>query len=374
MISWRAGTVGLALVAGACSEVPKEEAATGIAADAAAQPAAAGPAPAPLAATASPAAAAPDAQGALVARFLDLKPGAQPPPAGPGQTLPGDVKGGSDHPAVPRYEGARITHYRQKQFEAAPLWLAAVADAGDAQAASQMLEGRVTDVRYEAPADRSALELFRNYQAALKDAGFETVFSCDGDACGRTASLMANSVAMTSFTGQSRHFLAAFRPSDGIRLNLAAWNFVGSPPNVDLRVVEPRAMEQRVKIVDAAGIGRDVAGQGRALLYAIRFETDKATLKPESDAQLAEIAAWLKGSKTKALVVGHTDSAGAFPYNVGLSQRRAEAVVAALTSRYAVPRAQLTAFGNGMAAPVASNRSPDGQARNRRVEVVEMVS
>lgn len=73
----------------------------------------------------------------------------------------------------------------------------------------------------------------------------------------------------------------------------------------------------------------------------------------------------------KLLVVGHTDNVGTFAFNTDLSQRRAVAVVNALSSRFAVARNRLTPFGVSFAAPVASNRTEEGRAKNRRVELVD---
>ena len=74
--------------------------------------------------------------------------------------------------------------------------------------------------------------------------------------------------------------------------------------------------------------------------------------------------------KLKLLVVGHTDTVGAFEANRDLSQRRAKAVVAALVSQHKVDAARLQSFGASFAAPVASNAAEPGRAKNRRVELV----
>jgi outer membrane protein OmpA-like peptidoglycan-associated protein len=73
----------------------------------------------------------------------------------------------------------------------------------------------------------------------------------------------------------------------------------------------------------------------------------------------------------KVLVVGHTDNVGTFVFNTDLSQRRAAAVVNVLASRFGIARERLTPFGVSFAAPVASNRTEEGRAKNRRVELVE---
>lgn len=311
-----------------------------------------------------------------VAEFRALKPTAGVPRSSgrvPGQ--PGDTRDSYDHPAVGRYQGARIVTYRQKQFDSARLFHAPVADAGKPQpSASVMAEGRVTDIAYLAPRDRSLLEILRSYQQALAASGFETAWSCTPDTCLETAQAIKDAMGVTTLGIERKggHALAAFRRSDGVRLNLAVAPDRGYEPRILLRVVEPAAMEAGVRTLSASDIGRDVAAQGRAVLYAVEFDTDKATLRPGSAPQLKAIADWLNSTKARALVVGHTDSQGAFAYNVDLSQRRAEAVVAELTKRHGVDGKRLTAFGAGMGAPVASNRTPDGQARNRRVELVEL--
>ena len=72
----------------------------------------------------------------------------------------------------------------------------------------------------------------------------------------------------------------------------------------------------------------------------------------------------------KLLVVGHTDNVGGFPSNMDLSQRRAAAVVGALVQR-GIGRDRLARYGVSFASSVASNKTDEGRARNRRVELVE---
>ena len=73
------------------------------------------------------------------------------------------------------------------------------------------------------------------------------------------------------------------------------------------------------------------------------------------------------------LIVGHTDGQGGFDYNLSLSQRRAQAVADALASGFGIAAVRITPAGAGMVAPVATNRTEDGRAKNRRVEIVELV-
>lgn len=73
----------------------------------------------------------------------------------------------------------------------------------------------------------------------------------------------------------------------------------------------------------------------------------------------------------KVVVVGHTDTQGAVEANLALSQRRAKAVTTALTTCYKIDATRLKACGVASFAPVATNRTKTGRAKNRRVELIE---
>jgi OmpA-OmpF porin, OOP family len=122
--------------------------------------------------------------------------------------------------------------------------------------------------------------------------------------------------------------------------------------------------------VDANAMQRSLANEGRQALYGITFDSNAATIKAESQAQLDEIAKLLKAqSQLSVYVVGHTDNVGSLAANLDLSKRRAQAVVAALVAA-GVASARLTPEGVAQLAPVATTASDDGRAKNRRVEIV----
>jgi outer membrane protein OmpA-like peptidoglycan-associated protein len=163
------------------------------------------------------------------------------------------------------------------------------------------------------------------------------------------------------------------RPEGDVYVSLLVDDQGGnSRANVELYVIEVKPMESDLITVNAASLANDINRTGHASVYGIYFDTGKADVKPESDATLKEIAKLLQGHpQLKLYVVGHTDNQGALDMNMDLSRRRAEAVLAALTTKYAVPAARLKAFGCGPYSPVASNDSEDGRAKNRRVELVK---
>ena len=114
----------------------------------------------------------------------------------------------------------------------------------------------------------------------------------------------------------------------------------------------------------------DLAGQGRARLYGILFDTDSARLKAESLPTLDEVVRVLTGEPSwSVLVEGHTDSTSTAAHNQTLSEQRAKSVLNYLTGK-GVAASRLSAAGFGQSRPVADNATELGRARNRRVELV----
>ena len=196
----------------------------------------------------------------------------------------------------------------------------------------------------------SGLEVFRNFENALKQAG-GTVVSADG---------------------QRGFYYRIERPSGEY------WGFVGCSGGAESggcagtthRIVRIAAMKQSV-VVAADQIAKSLMDTGKVVFYGIYFDTDKAVIKPESAPTLAEMAKFLKANATtKVFVVGHTDNQGALDHNQKLSRDRAAAVVAALATTHGVPRDRMTPDGVGPLAPVAANDAEAGRAKNRRVEMV----
>ena len=115
---------------------------------------------------------------------------------------------------------------------------------------------------------------------------------------------------------------------------------------------------------------REVAPPGCGdTLYGIQFDFDSAAIRRESDPVLDALHDGLAGADGAAItIVGHTSSEGSDNYNLDLSQRRAEAVVAALVER-GLDAGELSARGAGEAEPVADNVTETGRSLNRRVEI-----
>lgn len=122
---------------------------------------------------------------------------------------------------------------------------------------------------------------------------------------------------------------------------------------------------------DAPQIEQSLEQSGRAQVYGIYFDFASATIRPESEPVLKQIAdALAKNPSWKLRVEGHTDNVGGDASNLNLSRRRAEAVKQALVGRYRVQPDRLTTAGFGASRPEENNDTLEGRARNRRVELV----
>ncbi|MBC8057306.1 MAG: OmpA family protein [Rhizobiales bacterium] len=99
------------------------------------------------------------------------------------------------------------------------------------------------------------------------------------------------------------------------------------------------------------------------------FDFDKAVLKPEGQAKLDDLVSKMRGINLEVIIaVGHTDSVGADAYNQRLSVRRSEAVKTYLVSK-GIEKNRVYTEGKGEKQPVADNKTAEGRAKNRRVEI-----
>lgn len=299
-----------------------------------------------------------------------------------------DLRGSSDHPLVGRYAGSRIVAFEQRQFD--ELTILTGQPAANASGAarwnaanSRSVNGKITRIAYRGPDGRSTLEIYANYRAQLASRGFNPLFECSGPGCyPRQSEMQFYATLMVRVPSNDAMFNGVVTANRTIRYGVFSANgtFVTlyvalnaeSRPVAWIQVIEGQAMETgMVQVPTAAEMATALKGDGRLALYGIFFDTDQAVIKPESKATLDQIAALLRAEPRMNLVVtGHTDNTGDFRYNIQLSERRAAAVVDRLVSEYRIARSRLTPFGAGMAAPVASNATAEGRAKNRRVELV----
>lgn len=283
----------------------------------------------------------------------------------------GSARGAHDHPLIPRYEDSQIVHYESEAFTDYGLRTAKARSSG-----TRMVEGKLTRITYQGPQDRSVLEVFRNYEATLREADAQILFTCAGAACGDIRKDIESDKRYLLLWGSGEHrYLAARLMRGGSEVFVSLWvtkNASGGPARgramAQLDVVETKAMDDRMAAISADALRSDLA-DGSATLYGIQFDSGTDRLRPEADEQIVQIGQLLNQDRRLSIqVIGHTDGQGSESSNMALSERRAQRVVDRL-SGLGVDRTRLRARGLGESMPVASNDSEEGRALNRRVEI-----
>lgn len=291
-----------------------------------------------------------------------------------------DAAGSRDHPLLSRFPGAVIRAYDHMEFDSFRLPLGQ-ATGNDTFSDTRAIEGETTWIGYQIPKERSTLEIFRSYENALTEAGFRILWQCHTEReCGNyfapnyTWSLEPRVFHGEAVQERQERFLAAHRTGPDGEQWVALFVYHANTTDFNiarLRIVETEPMAEGLVTVDAAAMAREIDQSGHVALYGIHFATNSATIEPGSEATLAEIARFLADHPALDIyVVGHTDNTGTFDHNVRLAEQRARSVVQALASRYQVETGRLQPVGVGPVAPVASNSTEAGRARNRRVEIV----
>jgi len=180
--------------------------------------------------------------------------------------------------------------------------------------------------------------VFRNFQNALKSGGF--------------------TVDYTQSPGQ----IVAHKG--------ATWIFIDNRGSFYYQtIVTVKEMKQEV-VADASSLSDEIKETGHVAVYGIHFDTGKATILPDSEDTLKQIATLLQTDPSLELMVeGHTDNQGNATANLVLSERRATSV--AWLTAHGVIAGRLSAKGFGQTEPVADNSTEDGRAKNRRVELAQ---
>ena len=134
-----------------------------------------------------------------------------------------------------------------------------------------------------------------------------------------------------------------------------------------LTLVVKEAMKQDV---EASNLLEALNREGHVALY-INFDTGKSTIKPESEPIIHQIVEMMRANpEVKISVEGHTDNVGNPESNKMLSEDRANAVVTAIVAQ-GIDAKRLSSVGHGEDKPIADNKTEEGRASNRRVELVK---
>ena len=199
----------------------------------------------------------------------------------------------------------------------------------------------------------SDLQISRNYLNALKRMGGTVVFDgqCSGSDCAENC---GGRMMIGKVTKEGKELWVEVVPfNDG--------------NDYYLTLVVKEGMKQDVTASDMLdALNRD----GHIALY-INFDTGKATIKPESKPIIEQIVQMLKENPDLTIrVEGHTDNVGSPKSNRTLSDNRAKAVAKAIIAQ-GIDAKRLSAGGHGQDKPIADNKTEEGRAKNRRVELVK---
>ncbi len=203
----------------------------------------------------------------------------------------------------------------------------------------------------------SPLQIRRNYATAFKKASATILFdgNCNGAGC----------EPWDGWDFVSGHF------KQGGKETWVLMTVNDAPGTAySLYVIERAEMKQDI-VLNADGMQGAIQDTGRVALQ-INFDSNKATIKADSESLLDEVAKLLENNGDwKLRIEGHTDNTGDAKLAKKLSEERAKSVVTALVKR-GVTKSRLSAKGWGSEKPVADNGTPEGQAKNRRVELVKV--
>jgi outer membrane protein OmpA-like peptidoglycan-associated protein len=251
-----------------------------------------------------------------------------------------DREGSKDHPLLTRMPNFRISEYKDTEFNNHRFI------GPDKKHVS--VEGHKYYIEYrlnKGETEPGELKIRRNIQDALRKIGARVIFD---DNFNKLSTIVVQ------------------------RDGKETWVEVRTYNNMyRLTIVEKEVMKQEIE-ANAEAMGNDINTTGHVSIYGIYFDTGKAEIKAESDAAIDEIGKLLKSSSDlKVYVVGHTDNTGSFDANMKLSNERAVAVTNLLVSRHGIASSRLKAYGVSSLNPVASNKTEEGKAKNRRVELVE---
>ena len=199
----------------------------------------------------------------------------------------------------------------------------------------------------------SELQISRNYSNSIKSMGGTIIF--DGEFSGANC---AENCGGRMLIGK------AIKGSSELWVEVVPFN---EDNDYYLTVIVKEAMKQDV----TASNMLDALNRDGHIALCINFDTGKATIKPESKPMIGQIVEMLKAKPgLKVSVEGHTDNVGTPASNKTLSDQRAKTVVAAIVAE-GIDAKRLSALGHGQDKSIADNKTEEGRAKNRRVELVK---
>jgi OOP family OmpA-OmpF porin len=248
-----------------------------------------------------------------------------------------DAEGCKDSPLITRMPDSSIHSCDRKEFDQVSFQ---VAKDKDGNVVEKTLEGELFSWDYGNREGMSQIQVFRNFETALRQAGFKLVYE------------------------ESPGLIVAQKGATWYRLE-------NSGDYYHQTVITVNEMQQEVT-ADASSLADEINKSGHVAIYGIHFDTGKAVILPDSEEILGQIVKVMQNNADwKLRVEGYTDNVGAPAANQTLSEKRAQAVVDWLAA-HGVEKSRLAAKGFGATNPVADNTTDAGRAKNRRVELAKM--
>ncbi len=275
-----------------------------------------------------------------------------------------DAEGCKDHPLFTRMPNMHIIGCSNSQFDLRKFPVGP-ANPDNEPVKSVDVEGSVFWITYEmneGATPPSGLQIMRNFESAIKKSGGTVEARYPG-----WCKAMYNTEGMPDMGNGCMSFALTMKL---IHSGKETWIFLQADDrsgNYLMTISDREAMKQDIAVNELAD---KLTKEGFITLY-VNFDTGKTTIKPDSAKILDDAAAALKlAANIKVEVAGHTDNVGTPEANQKLSEGRAQAVMAALVQR-GVPADRLVAKGYGQTVPIADNRTEEGRAKNRRVELTK---
>lgn len=289
-----------------------------------------------------------------------------------------DIEGSKDYSFVSRFQGSFIEWYDVKNFDRYFML-----SLKDNKLEPYEIDGKITRIQYSSQPEHSVFEIFKSYENALEKAGFEILLTLDKTNCGINLSeqlyigefnglnsLPAGKAQKPDFKEGEFAYLSAKKKVNDKDVYIVVYVTKWDWPLITFDAIEVQSMDKG--LVSVKDLETELSQNGHIAIYDIHFDAGKSTLKSESAEALKNISQYLNAHQDKKyIIVGHTDNTGDFEANMKLSKERAETVKNELVSKYSVKPEQLRTYGVGQTAPVATNTTDEGRAKNRRVEIVE---
>jgi len=279
-----------------------------------------------------------------------------------------DAEGCKDHPLFNRMPNYYLSECAQVEFGSMKFPVGKPDPKNDNKIKTETVEGKIMAYYYslkEETKPASGLQIMRNFQNAAKQKGGIILAEYPGGCLGNYE--YGNNI------NDGLIPWANGCDSWGTTIKMAKdkkeiWLFVQpTDEGYNMVIAEKEAMKQDIQANEMF----DALNKAGFIALYINFETGKSDIKPESQKIIDQIVRMLKDNPTlKISIEGHTDNVGTAQSNQTLSENRAKAVMNAIIAK-GIDKSRLSSKGWGQTKPIADNKTEEGRAKNRRVEIVK---